>query len=105
MHKLPTGARNLGQAETIAPMTGAVIFVQRFGSVLNLNVHAHSPIPDGVFLQHDDGSIFFRPAPPPYKENMNRLLLQIARATEKLIKQREEDAEMDEEEPGLLSQE
>ncbi|MBL4636512.1 MAG: hypothetical protein JKY56_21825 [Kofleriaceae bacterium] len=36
---------------------------------------------------------------------MNRLLLQIARATEKLIKQREEDTEMDEEEPNLLPQE
>jgi len=50
-------------------------------------------------------NIFFRPVPPPYKEDMNRLLVQIARATEKLIKQREEDAEMDEEEPDLLTQE
>ena len=36
---------------------------------------------------------------------MNRLLLQIARTTEKLIKQRERDAEKDEEEPDLLPQE
>ena len=96
-------ARSLGQAEPVAPMTGAVTFVQRFGSILNLNVHAHSLVPDGVFLQHNDGSIFFRPVPPPYKEDMNRLVLQIARATEKLIKQRERDAEMDEEGPDLLT--
>ena len=33
---------------------GAITFVQRFGSALNLNVHFHCVVPDGVFL--DDGS-------------------------------------------------
>lgn len=29
--------------------TGAVTFVQRFGSALNLNVHLHTVVPDGTF--------------------------------------------------------
>ncbi|RMH18936.1 MAG: hypothetical protein D6701_05575 [Gemmatimonadetes bacterium] len=34
--------------------TGAVTFVQRFGSALNLNVHLHVVVPDGVFTLDDN---------------------------------------------------
>ena len=34
--------------------TGAITFVQRFGSALNLNVHFHVVMPDGVFTKGDD---------------------------------------------------
>jgi hypothetical protein len=37
----------------VAPRTGAVVFRQRFGGLVNLNVHYHLVIPDGVFI--DDG--------------------------------------------------
>jgi hypothetical protein len=37
----------------VAPRTGAVVFRQRFGGLVNLNVHYHLVIPDGVFV--DDG--------------------------------------------------
>jgi len=33
---------------------GAVTFVQRFGSLLNLDCHAHALLPDGVFPADDD---------------------------------------------------
>src|SRR5712671_6194660 len=39
------------RAGALAPRVGAVTFVQRFGGALNLNVHFHSVIPDGVFVQ------------------------------------------------------
>ena len=39
---------------------GAITFVQRFGSALNLNVHFHCVVPDGVFT---DGGEFIA-APP-----------------------------------------
>jgi hypothetical protein len=42
--------RNTGQC-------GAVTLIQRFGSALNLNVHFHMLIPDGVYLTDTD---------PPY---------------------------------------
>ncbi len=38
-----------------ASRAGAVTFVQRFGSALNLNVHFHAVIPDGVFARDGDG--------------------------------------------------
>jgi hypothetical protein len=31
--------------------TGAVTFVQRFGSALNLQVHFHAPAPECVFVE------------------------------------------------------
>jgi len=33
--------------------TGAITFVQRFGGLLNLNVHYHLVVPDGVFVADD----------------------------------------------------
>jgi hypothetical protein len=38
------------------PHAGAVTFVQRFGSLLNLNCHAHALLPDGVFATGPDGT-------------------------------------------------
>jgi hypothetical protein len=34
------------------PMCGAVTFCQRFGSLLDLDCHFHSVIPDGVFVRN-----------------------------------------------------
>ena len=31
------------------PLTGAIMFVRRFGGLVNLNVHFHLVVPDGVF--------------------------------------------------------
>jgi hypothetical protein len=44
--------------------TGSVTFVQNFGSALNLNVHFHVLVPDGVYVSHDDRPLWFREAPP-----------------------------------------
>jgi hypothetical protein len=43
---------------------GAVLCVQRFGS-LNLNVHFHTLVLDGVFTRDAQGGVLFHPAPPP----------------------------------------
>lgn len=43
---------------------GAVLCVQRFGS-LNLNVHFHTLVLDGVFTRDAQGGVIFHPAPPP----------------------------------------
>jgi hypothetical protein len=43
---------------------GAVLCVQRFGS-LNLNVHFHTLVLDGVFTRDAQGRVIFHPAPRP----------------------------------------
>jgi hypothetical protein len=48
-------ARRLGMRDA---QTGAVTFVQRFGSALNLNVHFHCVVPDGVWIPTDGGPRF-----------------------------------------------
>ncbi len=43
---------------------GAVAIVQRFGGAMNLNVHIHALVMDGVFVS-DGASLRFWPSPPP----------------------------------------
>jgi hypothetical protein len=38
-----------------APRTGAITFAQRFDGLVNLNVHFHLLVPDGVFVEIDAG--------------------------------------------------
>ncbi len=49
---------------------GAVSFIQRFGSALQLNVHFHVLVPEGVFA--DDGAV--HPLPPPEEADVESLL-------------------------------
>jgi hypothetical protein len=89
-------ARKLGYQ---APACGAIGFVQRFGSLLNLNCHFHNLVPDGVFVDTETG-LQFCPTPAPWLEDIERLVKQIAHAAEKLITKRSE--ELCDEEPELL---
>jgi hypothetical protein len=43
----------------------AIIVVQRFGGALNLNVHLHALVLDGVFARAGDGRLRFHRAPAP----------------------------------------
>ena len=47
--------------------TGTVTVIQRFGSGLQLNVHFHALVLDGVFSEARPGPLTFHPAPPPSK--------------------------------------
>ncbi len=57
--------RKAGLTKRIA-RTGAVTLTQCFGSALNLNVHFHMLLLDGVYVENPDGSAGFRwvGAPP-----------------------------------------
>ena len=58
-------------ADPARPQCGAITFVQRFGGALNLNVHFHSLVLDGV---HDPGDgLRFRPLPPPSDGEVERV--------------------------------
>jgi hypothetical protein len=48
---------------------GAVTLIQRFGSALNLNVHFHMLIPDGVYLPDTDPAYFRRVSAPAVYES------------------------------------
>ncbi|MGE0445040.1 MAG: transposase [Vicinamibacterales bacterium] len=45
------------------PRGGAVAIVQRFGGALNLNIHIHALVLDGVFARAADGRLAFHAAP------------------------------------------
>jgi len=41
--------RRLRRRHIVQPHCGAITFVQRFGSALQLNLHFHVLVPDGAF--------------------------------------------------------
>lgn len=47
------------------PRGGAVTFIQRFGDALNLNVHFHTLLLDGVYERYGEAGMRFRALPPP----------------------------------------
>jgi hypothetical protein len=59
--------------------TGAVTFVQRFGSAANLHVHAHVLVMDGVFTQSSDGELTFHKLPAPSDRELHDLLATVRR--------------------------
>jgi hypothetical protein len=67
---------------------GAVTFVQRFGDALNLNVHFHSLLLDGVYAQGPSGALRFLPLPPPEDAAVARVVAQVARHIARLLERR-----------------
>jgi hypothetical protein len=64
---------------------GAITFVQRFGSSLNLNVHLHVVVVDGVFSRDEHG-VSFTPAPPPTKAEMGSMARAICTRVDKALR-------------------
>jgi hypothetical protein len=56
-----------------ASQCGAINFVQRFGSSVNLNVHFHVAALDGVFTRAPHGGVQFHPAPAPTLEELEAI--------------------------------
>jgi putative transposase len=69
-----------------------VTFVQRFGGALNLNVHFHGVISDGV---RDQGAVRFMAVPAPTDEDVEQVLRRIERRVRGLLKPRLEAARDD----------
>src|SRR5947208_1543419 len=61
---------------------------QRFGGGLQLNVHFHTLLLDGVFAAGEDGSLEFHAAEPPSDEEVARLLATIYRRVQRLLARR-----------------
>jgi hypothetical protein len=74
---------------------GAITFLQRFGSALQLNVHMHVISMDGVFVD-DEGTARFVRLPPPDDDDVMVLLRRTARRVARLLHRRDRgDASQD----------
>jgi hypothetical protein len=59
-------------------VTGAVTLIQRFGSALNLNVHFHLLVLDGVYRREGEGRLRFVPVRAPSSAELQELVQRIA---------------------------
>lgn len=76
--------------------TGAVTLIQRFGSALNLNLHFHMLLLDGVYVECGDGRIRFRWVKAPLSAELTHLADTIARRVGRYLERQgllERDAE------------
>ena len=70
--------------------TGMLTVIQRFGSGVNLNLHFHTLVLDGVFREDGEdraggpGALEFHPASPPSDEEVARVLATIRRRARRL---------------------
>ena len=79
---------------------GAVTFVQRFGDALNLNVHFHTLVLDGVFVdeavpRESSSAMRFLPLPPPDDYEVGRVAARIARRLAAVLRRRGLDTDGD----------
>jgi hypothetical protein len=89
-------ARQLG----IKPCSpGAVTAIQFFGGAINLNVHYHCLIPDGVFYETADGSCALLSLPAPTTQEVGRVLQQAAKRIVRLLESKTEGVGADDEGP------
>ncbi|WP_206020127.1 transposase [Pseudomaricurvus alkylphenolicus] len=66
--------------------TGAVTLVQRFGSALNLNLHYHTLMLDGVYVQDArSGYLKFHPIKAPSERELTQLLQRISQRVAKAL--------------------
>ncbi len=69
----------------VDPRTGGCTAVQRFGSAINLNVHFHTLIPDGVFDLSRPGRGLFVRLPAPSDQELERILTRIIRKVARVV--------------------
>ncbi|MFM7119329.1 MAG: transposase zinc-binding domain-containing protein, partial [Gammaproteobacteria bacterium] len=75
-------SRRAGLTAGSGARTGVVTLIQRFGSAVNLNVHLHMLILDGVYTLEQNGPRFHRvgaPDPQTLERLLNRLIRRIVR--------------------------
>lgn len=74
--------------------------MQRFGGALNLNVHFHCVVPDGVFAR-DEGGVRFVPLGAPADSELEAILRRVVIRLLRLLRPRSEALEM--EQPDALA--
>jgi putative transposase len=64
-----------------------VVVVQCFGGALNLNIHLHALVLDGVFT-HEDGAVRFHPVPRLTRDDVAEVVALVARWVTRLVERR-----------------
>ena len=85
---------------------GSVTSIQRFGSALNLNLHYHVLVMDGVFHQQADGRQIFRAIKAPSTEDIVCLTSKIQKRVVRLFERRgvfNDDREVSSDEQALVA--
>ena len=67
---------------------GGVTFVQRFGGAINLNIHFHSLVFDGVYYEDSDGQIRFRRLLRPTDAEVASVTAGIVKKVQRLLERR-----------------
>jgi hypothetical protein len=81
---------------------GAVTLIQRFGGAINLNVHFHTLVLDGLYaIDHKAGTIDFLPLPAPTHEEVLAVLTDTAQRIARVLEARGlgDDRALDEADP------
>ena len=68
--------------------TGSVTVMQRAGSGLNVNLHFHTLVLDGVFTEASGGALAFHPAPGPSNAEVAAALATIRHRVQRLLVRR-----------------
>ena len=71
---------------------GSITFIQRFGSALNLNIHFHTLVADGVFSEEDHK---FKRLPEPTQDELRALAEKIYQKVTKLIEKKYSDDQIE----------
>jgi hypothetical protein len=67
---------------------GAVVIVQRFGSALNLNVHMHALVLDGVYAEDSAGTLGFHPTGTPTEWDLEAVVSTLERRITRVLTRR-----------------
>lgn len=70
------------------PQTAAVSVTQRFGSKVDLNVHHHLVVPEGVFREDEEGKVGFTELRRPTRDELQAMVERIAGKTMALARRR-----------------
>lgn len=70
-----------------AAQNAAVLALQRFGGAMNLNVHGHALVPDGVFVL-EGGHCVLVPLAPPEEKDLLAMTARLARRVTALLERR-----------------
>jgi hypothetical protein len=62
--------------------------MQRYGSACELNVHLHSMVLDGVYVDESDGRPGFRPLPAPTTAELHGLTVKVERKVVRVLRRR-----------------
>jgi hypothetical protein len=80
--------RRARQAGVRGGRSGAVAIIQRFGGALNLNVHIHALVIDGVFAAEGDNTLRFHPVRQLTRDDVAAVVAAVARRIERLLQRR-----------------